>query len=230
MISLILLSVFLGASAPAARPADSLRIVPRADTGRKTVAVLTFDNNTGNPDYNPLGKGMVAMMSTDLASVQEIRIVERERMQDLLKEMELQQTKYFDSTTAAKAGRLLGAQYVVTGAFITVQPSIRIDTRVIRVETGEVVKSAKVIGKEDQLFDLQQRLAKQLIDGLPIALSPESQQRLAQRQEETRLDSFATLVSFSQALASYDLHDYPQAVQKMASVVRSSPASARSAS
>ncbi|MDB4891704.1 MAG: hypothetical protein JWL61_3559, partial [Gemmatimonadetes bacterium] len=39
---------------------------------KKTVAVLYFDNHTGKPDYDPLGKGMAAMMISDLGSVQEI--------------------------------------------------------------------------------------------------------------------------------------------------------------
>jgi TolB-like protein len=190
---------------------------------RPTLAVLTFDNNTGKTDYDALGKGMSAMMITDLGGVNEIQVVERERMQDLLKEMELQRTKYFDSATAARAGKMVGAQYVVVGSFAAVQPSIRIDTRIVRVETGEVVKAAKVVGQEDKLFDLQQKLANELIDGLPIALSPEAREKALQRQEQNRIDNMSTLVNFSNALALYDTGDYPGAVEKMVPVVRSSP-------
>lgn len=42
--------------------------VPSSLAGaRKPVAVLTFDNNTGKADYDHLGKGMAAMLTTDLA-------------------------------------------------------------------------------------------------------------------------------------------------------------------
>src|ERR1700712_200268 len=55
---------------------------------KKTVAVLYFDNHTGKPDYDPLGKGIAAMMISDLGAVQEIQLLERDRMQDMVKEMD----------------------------------------------------------------------------------------------------------------------------------------------
>ena len=86
-----------------ALPARSTEPTPSA-APKKTVAILYFDNYTGSSDYDPLGKGISSMMISDLSVVQEIQLVERERMQDLIKEMELQHTKYFDSTTAVKVG------------------------------------------------------------------------------------------------------------------------------
>jgi TolB-like protein len=190
---------------------------------RKTVAVLYFDNYTGKPDYDPLGKGIASMMISDLSSVEEIQLVERDRMQDLIKEMDLQHTKYFDSTTAVKVGRLAGAEFVVTGAFEALQPKMRIDTRVVRVETGEIVKTAQVSGDEDKFFDLQQKLASKLIDGLGVALSPEGQQRLASQQRANRIDAVSTLLGFSQVLALYDRGDYVTAAERLVPVVQAAP-------
>ena len=198
-------------------------LLAQSGSARKTVAVLSFDNNTGRGDYDPLGKGVASMMISDLSSVQEIQLVERDRTQDLLKEMELQHTKYFDSTTAVKAGRMVGAQYIVIGAFAAVEPKIRLDTRVVRVETGEIVKTATVTGDQDKFFDLEQQLANRLIDGLGVALSPEDQQRLASRQRANRVDALSTMLGFSQALARYDAGDYVGAAERMGSVLRASP-------
>ena len=50
----------------------------------KTVAVLYFDNNTGSADYDAMGRGVAAMLITDLSGVPEIRLVERERLQAVL--------------------------------------------------------------------------------------------------------------------------------------------------
>jgi curli biogenesis system outer membrane secretion channel CsgG len=190
---------------------------------RKTVAVLYFDNYTGKADYDPLGKGIASMMISDLGAVQEIQLLERERIQDLLKEMELSRTRYFDSTTAVKVGRLSGAEYIVVGAFAAVQPQMRIDTRVVRVSTGEIVKTAQVVGKEDAFFDLEQKLAARLIDGLGIALSPEEQQRLAAKQQANRIDAASTVLSFSRALSLYDKGEYVDAGSAMGPVLQASP-------
>ena len=192
---------------------------------RKAVAVLYFDNHTGKSEYDALGKGMASMMISDLSSVPEIQLVERERMQDLVKEMDAQRTQYFDSTTAVKVGRMTGAEYVVVGAFVALQPRMRIDTRVVRVATGEIVKAAQVTGDEDKFFELEQKLAANLLDGLGLALSPESRTRLAARQEENRIDALSTMAAFSQALDLYDRTDFMGAAQMMAPVVQDSPRS-----
>jgi len=198
----------------------------QASAPRKTVAVLYFDNYSGKADYDPLGKGIASMMISDLGAVQEIQLLERERIQDLLKESELSHSRYFDSTTAVKVGRMSGAEYIVVGAFAAVQPQMRIDTRVVRVSTGEIVKTAQVVGKEDAFFDLEQKLAARLIDGLGVALSPEEQEKLRQKQESNRMDAASTVVSFSKALSLYDKGDYLDAGSAMGPVLRASPNSA----
>jgi TolB-like protein len=203
-------------------PARSLELAPSA-APKKTVAILYFDNYTGSSDNDPLGKGISSMMISDLSVVPEIQLVERERMQDLIKESELQHTKYFDSTTAVRTGRMIGAQYVVVGSFASVKPQMRIDTRVVSVETGAVVKSAQVTGDQDKFFDLEQALAGKLIDGLGLALSPDEQNKVAAQQRANRIDDVSTMTAYSRALAAFDDGDYPEAVLRMGPAVAASP-------
>ena len=212
---LLLVVLALGALAPR----EGLG-VPAA---RKTVAVLSFDNNTGDADYDHLGKGMAAMMTTDLAVVEDIQLLERERLADVTKEIDAQRSRHFDSTTAVQVGKLAGAQYIVTGALAAVEPQIRIDTRVIRVETGAIVKRARVTGKSDDFFDLQQKLARQLVKDLDVALSPEGEQKLAQRQQSNRVDDIDAMVGMSNAISLSEAGDYAGAVVKMAPVVAKYP-------
>jgi TolB-like protein len=205
----------------------TVAVAPSADRSTaaapKTLAVLYFDNHTGQPDYDPLGRGIASMLISDLAAVREIQLVERERLQDIVGEIERQQTQYFDSTTAVKVGRMVGAEYVVVGAFAAIQPRMRIDTRVVRVETGEIVKTAQVTGQEDRFFELERQLAERLVDGLGLALSPEEQARLRARQDSNRVENVATMLRFSEALALYDREDYVGAAERMVPVMQASP-------
>lgn len=198
---------------------------PARHLDRKTVAVLSFTNGSGDTQYDPLGKGIAAMMITDLSQVPELQLVERERLSDVTGELQLQQTKAVDPATAARLGKLVGAQYVVTGAINALDPRVRLDTRVIRVETGQIVKTAQVSGEQKQFFDLEQKLSHQLIKGLDVALSPEDSARLAQRQEQERIDDLTTQLHFSQALDLFDRKMYVEAAEKMAGVVKESPQS-----
>lgn len=205
-------------SEPAGAPPSRTPFAPRT-----TVAILSFDNYTGTTDYDPLGKGIASMMISDLSVVKEIQLLERERIRDITKETDLQHTKYFDSTTAVTVGRMVGAEYIVVGAFMAVNPRMRIDTRVVRVETGEIVKTAQVTGDQDKFFDLQQALARKLLDGLGLALSPIEQARLAEQQQANRVDALSAINSFSLALERYDAEDYLSAVEHMVPAMRAAP-------
>ena len=188
---------------------------------KKTVAILYFDNHTGSADYDPLGKGISSMMISDLSAVPEIQLVERERMQDLVKEIELQHTKYFDSTTAVKVGKMVGAEYVVVGSFATVKPQMRIDTRVVRVETGEDREDRAGHGRQDKFFDLEQALADKLIDGLAWrCLRRNSASRRSKRRiASTRVDDGVVLAG-ARPLRP---RDYNGAMVKMGPAVAASP-------
>ena len=57
-----------------------LLCIPTALEAQKAVAVLRFDNNTGDARYDNLGRALSTMMITDLSVVEAIRLVEREKL------------------------------------------------------------------------------------------------------------------------------------------------------
>lgn len=200
----------------------ALRSLPAPPAPRKTVAVLAFDNNTGKADYDHLGQGMAAMMTTDLASVKELQLLEREKLAEVTKEIDAQRSRYFDSTTAVRVGRLTGAEYLVVGALAAVDPMLRIDTRLVHTETGAIVKTARVAGKQEEFFDLQKKLVKQLVKDLDVALSPADSTALDARQESNRVDMPAML-RISSAMNLADAGDFGGATLRIAPVVARYP-------
>ena len=74
-----------------------------ADTN--TIAISYFDNTSGSEQYNPLSKGLADMLITDLSNVKSIQIVEREKLESLLKEIDLGESKFIDPNTAQKLGK-----------------------------------------------------------------------------------------------------------------------------
>jgi TolB-like protein len=136
------------------------------DADKSVVAVLRFENNTGDEKYDQLGRALSSMTISDLSVIEEITLVERARIEELIAELDLQYSGYVDPETAQELGLIIGAQYVVAGAFVTAEPEMRLDTRIARVETSEIVTTADVTGQSESLFELQQRLADQLIAGL----------------------------------------------------------------
>ena len=111
----------------------------------KTIAISYFDNTSGLEQYNPLSKGLADMLITDLSNVKSIQIVEREKLESLLKEIDLGEGKFIDPNTAQKLGKGLGADYILTGAFLSIDPMMRIDARIMEVATGKIIGAEEMV-------------------------------------------------------------------------------------
>lgn len=196
------------------------------DDERAIVAVLQYDNNTGDDRYAHLGRALSSMMISDLSVLDDIRLVERERLEELVAELDFQQSGYVDPESAQSIGMILGAQYVVAGAFVTAEPEMRLDTRIAKVETSEIVTTAEVRGESESLFDLQQRLADELVEGFGLVLTEEQRDRLRAQQEANRIDDVQTALKFSEALCLLDYGAYLDAVEVMNEVRDEAPGSA----
>jgi TolB-like protein len=128
----------------------------------ETLAVLPFENNslTDAERYGPLAKGFAAMLTTDMGrKVPALKMVERTRIDALLRELQLGMSGVVDEATAVRAGRILGAQHIAFGCFMVLEGEVRMDIRIIRVETSEVIAAECVTGKSGEILTLINRLA-----------------------------------------------------------------------
>lgn len=140
----------------------------------KTVrlAILYFDNTSKSDELDPLRKGLADMLIADLASAAGVKVIEREKLEALKGELALQQTTAIDATTAQKLGKLLGVEYLVFGSYLDLMGSLRLDARVVRVETGAIEQTATAAGKRDLFLDLEQKLAQTLATKLERTAVP----------------------------------------------------------
>jgi TolB-like protein len=146
-------------------------------TPRPVVSVLYFEIDDRLGDLTLFRKGLAELLITDLVESQKLAVVERARLEDVLKEQKLQGTKAFDQSTAVKLGQLLGAQYQVTGTILPhVKGKYLIDARVISVLEAKVIASARAIVIDDDVLAGEQELVAKLLKGLTdptrLALPP----------------------------------------------------------
>lgn len=135
-----------------------------------TLAVLYFQYTGSDRELQTLRSGLAQMLISDLASIPEIHVVEREQLDALLREQRLSQTRAFDSVTATRVGKLLGARFLVMGSYFELKDSMRVDARVVEVETGRVVRGAGSRGSSDDFWSLERDLATKICQGLASAL------------------------------------------------------------
>ena len=163
----------LAAAAPLA-----LASVARAQENRPVVAVLYFDNNSigkDRADYDGLGKGIADLLITDMASNPRMRVVEREKVQKVLEEQNLVKAGSIDQSTAVKLGKILGAQYMITGGFLSDgRGNMVLTSRAINVQTSEITNPARVQEKTDDVLGLVAKMSTKLNENLKLpALAPQ---------------------------------------------------------
>ncbi|HEY5452279.1 MAG TPA: CsgG/HfaB family protein [Polyangia bacterium] len=198
---------------------------PGAKPIKPTVAVLYFDYGGKKAELEPLRDGLAQMLITDLAELPEIRVVERARLKAILEEHGLAASGKVDTASAARVGKLLGARDLVLGSYFDLAGTLRIDARVVEVETGKVVRSVGVNGPAADFWGLEHDLAAKLADTMRTAL-PATFEHAAQLAPKPRPPKMAaaTAVTYGRALAAADAGKKAEARGLLTKVVEEAPA------
>jgi serine/threonine protein kinase len=111
-----------------------------------SLAILSFENKTGDSELDWLTSGLPEILMTDLAESRSVDLINRNRILDYLEdEGNGEQPSHKESIEAARA---LGASKVLSGAFYKLGDKIRIDARLEDVESGKILLGEKVVGPD----------------------------------------------------------------------------------
>lgn len=160
------------------------------------IAIVNFKNTSADEDLDYLEETIAEAISTTLAAGSRLEIVERGLLEEALKEIEMSMIGIVDEKTAAEVGRAVGANAVLVGSFVSIGRIIRINTRLVDVQTGKVIKAGNVqgsVGEEifhlmDQVaLSMEQELTGRVAEALPppeeAAVPPPAEvPRLSQRE------------------------------------------------
>jgi len=139
---------------------------------KPVVAVLYFDNNSigkDRGDFDGVGKGMAELIINDLAANPNMRVVERERIQALVTEQGLVKSGAIDPQTAIRLGKIVGAQYMITGAFMSMgNGNVVLTARTINVETSAIGNPTRVNAKGDDVLAMITQLNDKMVADMKI--------------------------------------------------------------
>jgi len=196
-----------------------------AQDTRPGIAVMPFENGGSYgqdaEDFEALTIGIQQMLLTEFAVNDQLRVVERGRIKDLMGELELTRGGAVDANTAAQIGRLVGARYMVFGSFIDFYGDFRLNARVVNVETGEIVKTENARDQRDKFFSIVVDLAQKLQRGLDL---PQLSRQVMQQREErsTEIPQEAVRL-YTRALLYADRGDTERATELFSQVARDYP-------
>lgn len=147
-------------------------------TGKIRVAILPFSTPAGIQEMQQYGEGTMDSLITGLKNVPHFIMIDRGRIERVLREQGFAQTGFVDTATAVRVGKLVQAGVLITGSIQVFGPKLRITANFTDVQTGEVRDSQQVTGTD--IFELQDQLASLFIKRQNVTVTPIQQQRVEQ--------------------------------------------------
>jgi adenylate cyclase len=156
--------------------------LPTPPSNRPSVAVLPFDNLSGEADQSYFADAVVEEITATLSRVKDFFVIARNSAFSY---------KTRGSTDVRQIGRELGVRYIVEGSVRRVGERVRITAQLVEAETGNHIWSTRVDGAVGELFDLQDRIAAEVASAIQPSIRRAEIERARSKRPET--------------LAAYDL-------------------------
>ena len=144
---------------------------PHASADTKSIVVLPFANLSPDPDTEYFSDGLTDEIITDLSRVRALRVISRSSAMRLKG----------DARGLAAIGRDLGCPYVLEGSVRRAANSLRITARLVDAPNDVQLWADKYGGTLDDVFDIQERVSRSIVDALEIRLTPQEAAQLAER-------------------------------------------------
>jgi TolB-like protein/class 3 adenylate cyclase len=156
----------VAASSPSA-PAPSALPLP----DRPSIAVLPFQNMSGDPDQEYFADGMVEEIITALSRIRWLFVIARNSSS----------TYKGQTIDVRQAGRELGVRYVLEGSVRKAGGRVRITAQLIDAASGAHLWAERFDGSLDDVFDLQDKVATSVAGVIEPALEAAETGRSAHR-------------------------------------------------
>ncbi|HZK76199.1 MAG TPA: TIR domain-containing protein, partial [Candidatus Kapabacteria bacterium] len=141
---------------------------------RKSLMILPFEDLSPTADNQWFADGIASELISALSNVKSLRLADN------------QATKEFRSyhgqlTTYAHT---MNIRYFVQGDVRKFGDQIKISSRLLDIETGDHLWQDSMKGTMNDIFDIQEKVAEKVVEGLKVHLASDEKKKLAERGTE----------------------------------------------
>ena len=134
-----------------------------AARSKPSVAVLYFENNTGDPSLDWLRMALTDMLVTDLSQSPQVRVLGTETLYQILKEMRRLDERVTSLEVVQEVADRGNVETVVLGSFVKAGDTIRISVRLQDAGSGEILTTERVEGVgESSIFPMVDDLTRRI--------------------------------------------------------------------
>ena len=141
---------------------------------RKSVAVLYFENLSGQKEDEYLRDGITEDVITELSKIRGLNIFSRPTVLAFRDKQ----------VTPAQVGQQLGAAYALTGTLRRAGARLRISAQLVDTRTDFPLWSERFDREMKDVFEVQDDMARRIAEALRVTLSPEELEALAVKPTE----------------------------------------------
>lgn len=150
------------------KPISSITVSEKKE---KSIVVLPFEDISPGKDNEYFSDGLTEEIITDLSKVHDLLVISRNSA------MTFKGTKKKTSEIA----REVNVGYVLEGSVRKVGNNIRITAQLIDAVNDTHLWAEKYTGTLDDVFDIQEKVSRLIVDALKIKLSPQEKQKIEER-------------------------------------------------
>jgi serine/threonine protein kinase/tetratricopeptide (TPR) repeat protein len=130
---------------------------------RPSVAVMYFENNTGQKEMDWMRTGLTDMLVTDLSQSPDIEVLSTDRLVQILGSMQKLDEVQVSFDTVQEVARRAGVQHVMLGSYIKAGDAIRVNLKLQEASTGKIISTERVdAANEAALFTMMDDLTRRL--------------------------------------------------------------------
>jgi len=130
-------------------------------SGKAAIAVLYFENNTGDASLDWMRTGLTNMIVTDLSQSAHIEVLGTDRLVQILQDLERVDDRVVSAEVVQAIADRSGVDNVVLGSYVRSGDAIRISARLQDARTGRIITAERVEGSgEASLFSLVDELTQ----------------------------------------------------------------------
>jgi serine/threonine protein kinase/tetratricopeptide (TPR) repeat protein len=122
------------------------QFVPEKDSARRSIAVIGFKNQSGDPGLDWLREAIPHLLITSLGESKRLRVTTWERMKDLLRNSGRDAAAIFEEQACFEVCRKEGIEAVVLGSFVKGGQTFATEIQVQDASTKHLLKSAAARG------------------------------------------------------------------------------------
>ena len=138
---------------------------------RPSIAVLPFDNMSGDPEQEYFSDGITEDLITDLSKVSGLFVIARNSVF----------TYKGKAVKVEQVGKELGVRYVLEGSVRKANNRVRITAQLIDARTSGHIWAERYDKELKDIFDLQDEVTQEIVSALAVKLTEEEQKRIVRK-------------------------------------------------